>query len=346
MSNEIAILAVLWVGLTLYALLGGADFGGGVLTALASGPSKEKQREMIAATIAPVWEANHVWLIFVITGLFAAFPPAFEALAVALYVPFSIALLGIVLRGSAFAFRAHSEPESGWRWTWTSVFSVASIITPFVLGAAAGAIANGDIHIDGPHITADALRVWLQPLPLLTGFLGLTICAWLAATYLTVEARAQGARDLEDTFRRRALIIGVAAGALALAGVLIISSDAPHLWHGMRHRGLPFVLLSVAGGLTCLAGLQRRRYLIARAGAILAVGAVLAGWGASQWPYLVVPDLTVRDAAALEPALRAILVGLIAGGVLLLPSLLVLFRVFKSAKALREPVEEPSEDLA
>ena len=334
MSYEVAILVAIWIGLTLYALLGGADFGGGVWTVLASGRSKERQRQMIAETIAPVWEANHVWLIFVITVLFAAFPPAFQALSVSLYLPFSIALAGIVFRGSAFAFSAHGEPESGWQRQWARIFGVASIVTPFVLGAAAGAIAGGDIHVSGSSIRADALRVWLQPLPVLTGFLGLMTCATLAATDLTVEARAQRNRELEDAFRTRALASSVAAGVLAVAGVFVVRADAPVLWHGMLHRGLSFVFLSAAGGFASLAGLLLRRYRAARVGAIVAVAAVLGGWGASQWPFLIVPDLRVSVAAAPQASLRAITIGLAIGGAILLPSLFVLFRVFKSAKAM------------
>jgi cytochrome d ubiquinol oxidase subunit II len=335
MSYEVAILVALWIGLTLYALLGGADFGGGVWTVLARGRSKERQRQMIAETIAPVWEANHVWLIFVVTVLFAAFPPAFQALSVALYLPFSIALAGIVFRGSAFAFSAHGEPESGWQRQWARIFGVASIVTPFVLGAAAGAIAGGDIRVNGSSIHADAVRVWLQPLPILTGLLGLATCALLAATYLTVEARAQRDRELEDAFRVGALIGSAVAGVLAVAGVFVVRADAPVLWHGMLHRGLPFVFLSAAGGLTSLAGLVRRRYLAARGGAIVAVASVLGGWGASQWPLIVVPDLRVSEAAAPQASLHAITIGLAIGGAILIPSLLVLFRVFKSAKAMR-----------
>jgi cytochrome bd ubiquinol oxidase subunit II len=310
---------------------------------LAGGSSREKQREMIASTIAPVWEANHVWLIFVITGLFAAFPRGFEVLSVALYLPFSIALAGIVFRGSAFAFRAHGEPGSGWQRSWTNIFGVASIVTPFVLGASAGAIAGGDIHIVGPRIEADALHVWLQPLPILTGFLGLTICAYLAATYLTVEAHAREERDLEDAFRARAIAAGIVGGVLAAVGLLVARADAVFLWHGMLHRGLPFVGVSAAGGVVSLAASVARRYDLARASAIVAVGAVLAGWGASQWPVLVVPDLSVAGAAAPRAALRAITIGMIAGGTLLVPSLLVLFRVFKSSKAMQTPVDATEE---
>jgi cytochrome d ubiquinol oxidase subunit II len=332
-NYQIAVLLALWVGLTLYALLGGADFGGGVWTALATGRAREKQRRLIAASIAPVWEANHVWLIFVITGLFAAFPRAFEALSVALYLPFSIALAGIVFRGSAFAFRAHGEAGSGWQRTWTSIFGVASIITPFVLGASAGAIAAGDIRISSTHISADALHVWLQPLPIVTGLLGLSTCAYLAASYLTIEARTRGERDMEDAFRTRAIVAGVVAGVLAAVGLIAVRADAPVLWRGMLHRGLPFAGLSAAGGLVSLVGHLVRRYDVARAGAVVAVAALLGGWGAAQWPLLIVPDLSVAAAAAPRATLRAITIGMIAGGALLAPSLLLLFRVFKSSKS-------------
>ncbi|MGZ4140364.1 MAG: cytochrome d ubiquinol oxidase subunit II [Actinomycetota bacterium] len=334
MNDRLAILTGIWVGLTLYALLGGADFGGGVWTLLASGRSKARQREVIADTIAPVWEANHVWLIFVITDLFAGFPRAFEVLSVALYVPFSIALAGIVFRGAAFAFRAHGGAASRWSRMWTDVFGIASLVTPFVLGASAGAIAAGGIRVGSTFIQADAVRVWLRPLPVVTGLLGLATCASLAASYLTVEARAHHDRELEDAFRMRAIVASLGAGGLAVAGVLVVRADAPLLWHGMLHRGLGFLFVSAGGGVASLTGLVWRRYRLARAGAIVAVAAVIGGWGASQWPLMIVPDLTVARAAAPASVLRALAIGMAAGGALLVPSLVVLFRVFKSSKAM------------
>jgi cytochrome d ubiquinol oxidase subunit II len=327
---EVLILGALWIGLTLYGLLGGADFGGGVWSALASGPTKERQRALIAKAIAPVWEANHVWLIFVVTGLFAAFPRVFEVLSIALYLPFSIALGGIVLRGAAFAFRSHGDSDSGWQRTWTQIFGIASLISPLALGAAAGAIAAGRIRVQGDIVDAGVVSVWASWLPLMTGLLGLAVCAYLAASYLTVEAVAAGDSELAETFRRRALAGGVAAGICAAAGLVVARAQADVLWHGMLHRGLPFVVLSAIGGVTSLIATALRRYPLARVASATAVAAVLGGWGAAQWPLLIVPDLTVTQAAAPDATLRAVFVGLVAGAVLLLPALALLYRVFKA----------------
>jgi len=330
---EVTILLAIGAGLTLYVLLGGADFGGGVWDLLARGPARERERALIAAAIGPVWEANHVWLIFVVTALFAAFPPAFAALGIALYVPFGIAIAGIVLRGAAFAFRAHGDAGTTWQRSWTRVFGIASLVTPMVLGMSAGAIAAGGIRIEGTAVKAGLIDVWTTPLSWVAGFLALAMCAYLAATYLTVEALQRGDADLERRFRRRAIASGIVAGALAGAGLLAIRADAPVLWEGMTDRGWPLVALSAAGGLVAMVATVRGRDRLARLGAALAVGAVVGGWGVAQWPYLIVPDLTASEAAAPASSLRPIAIGYLVGTLLLLPSLALLFRVFKTSRA-------------
>ncbi len=333
-SLEVEILIAIGAGLTLYVLLGGADFGGGVWDLLARGASHERERALIAEAIGPVWEANHVWLIFVVTGLFAAFPRAFSALSVALYLPFSLALVGIVFRGAAFAFRAHGEPDSGWQRTWTRVFGVASLVTPVVLGAAGAAIGSGRIRVRGDVVHAGIVSAWTSPLSITSGLLALAMCAYLAATFLTVEAVQGGDAELGDRFRRRAIFAALAAGALAAAGLVAVRLDAASLWLGMRRHGWPLVAVSAAAGLGSLLAMVRRRYNLARVGAALAVASVVAGWGVAQWPYLIVPDVTVGGAAAPTDSLRSIAVGFAAGGLLLLPSLIVLYRVFKASRNL------------
>jgi cytochrome d ubiquinol oxidase subunit II len=335
---EVAILLVIGLGLTLYILFGGADFGGGVWDLLALGPARERERALIAASIGPVWEANHVWLIFVVTALFAAFPPAFAALGVALYVPFSIAIAGIVFRGAAFAFRSHGE-GSAWQRRWTRVFGIASLVTPVVLGMAGAALASGRIRVRPDGIVEAGLwSSWTGPLSIAAGALALSMCAYLAAVYLTVEAGARGDLELADGFRRRAVISAVTSGILAAAGLVVVALDAPALWAGMREDGWPLVLLSAAGGLASLLLIVRRRDRAARVAAAVAVGSVVAGWGVAQWPYLIAPDLTAQAAAAPLSALRPIAAGLVLGGALLVPSLLLLFRVFKAARSVSKPL--------
>ncbi|MGZ5299525.1 MAG: cytochrome d ubiquinol oxidase subunit II [Actinomycetota bacterium] len=329
---EVAVLLAIGAGLTLYVLLGGADFGGGVWDLLAHGPTRDRERSLISTAIGPVWEANHVWLIFVVTALFAAFPAAFAALGIALYLPFGIVIAGIVMRGGAFAFRAYGEPDTGWQRAWTRVFGIASLVTPVVLGMSAAAIASGRIRVDGDVVHADLMGAWTGPLSWVAGLLALVMCAFLAATYLTVEAVQRDDRELEERFRRRALGAGLAAGALAGIGLLVVRADAPILWHGMLEGGWPFVALSAVGGVVAMAATYRGRERIARAGAAVAVASVVAGWGVAQWPYLIVPDLTAAEAASPKSSLGPIALGLAVGAALVGPSLLLLFRVFKASR--------------
>ena len=326
------VLGVLWVGMTLYVLLGGADFGGGVWDLLATGPRRQRQRALIAEAIAPVWEANHVWLIFVLTGLVAAFPTVFADLFVALYLPFSLVLLGIVFRGAAFAFRAHGDRDSPWVRTWTRVFGVASLVSPFLLGAAAASIASGRIRVIDGEVEAGLVSAWTGVLSLFAGLFAVAICAYLAATYLVVEADARADAELARDFRDRAFSSGVVAGALAASGLVVVHTHAPVLWEGMTERGIPFVVVSIVGGLASLGAGRAGASRAARAAAAVAVGAVLWGWGAAQWPYLIVPDVTAEAAAAPQDTVRIVAVGFTLGGLLLLPSLLALFRVFKTAR--------------
>ncbi len=331
MSPEAYVVGLLWLGMTLYVLLGGADFGGGVWDLLARGPRRERQRSLIADAIAPVWEANHVWLIFVMTGLLAAFPTVFADLSVALYVPLSLVLLGIVFRGAAFAFRAHGDRDTPWVRSWTRVFGVASLVSPFLLGAAAASVASGRIRVVDGVVVAGPVEAWTAPLSLFAGSFALAICAYLAATYLVVEAATRGDAELVRDFRVRAFVAGVVAGAFAAAGLAVLRAQAPELWDGMTTRGVPFVVASVAGGLLSLRAMRAGASRLARASAVLAVAAVLWGWGVAQWPYLIVPDVTVQSAAAPPDTVRVVAVGFTLGGLLLVPALAALFRVFKTA---------------
>ena len=279
-----------------------------------------------------MWEANHVWLIFVVTVLFAAFPIAFAALSVALYVPFGIAIAGIVMRGAAFAFRTYGEPDTGWQRVWTRVFGIASLVTPFVLGMCAAAIASGRIRISDGIVHADLVGVWTGPLSWVAGFLSLAMCAYLAAVYLTVEAVQHDAPELERRFRRRALGAGLTAGALAAIGLLVIRADAAVLWNGMLEDGWPFVVSSAIAGAIALGATYRGKERVARPAAAVAVASVIAGWGVAQWPYLIVPDLTAAEAAAPKSSLGPIVIGLVVGAALVAPSLFLLFRVFKASQ--------------
>ncbi len=328
-------------GLTLlavvaYGVLGGADFGGGIWDAFAGGPRKQEQRDAISQAMGPVWEANHVWLIFVIVLLFSAFPPAYAALSVGLFFLFHLVLLGIILRGASFVFRAYS-PEgsrnvdgdertlgrSGGRWG--VVFGVASVITPVLLGMSLGAVSAGGFHVANAVVTLEGIP-WLAPVSLAMGAFALALCAYLAATFLAYETRG----ELQEDFRQRALWAGTVVVALSVLLLPLLAIDAPHLWAGLlATRTLPVLGVGLVAALASGWWLRTRRYRAARIAAIGQVGCLLAGWGLAQYPYIIYPDVTIYSAAAPEPTLQFILYSLPLGLALLLPSLWFLFRVFK-----------------
>ena len=323
-------LIVMWLGLTAYVLFGGADFGGGVWDLLAGGTERGRpQRELIEHSIGPVWEANHVWLIFVIVLMWTGFPSVFGAIASTLYIPLTLVALGIIARGSAFAFRKVSTEVSRQR-LFGATFALSSLLTPFFLGTVAGAIASGRVP---PGIAAgDLITSWLNPTSLLTGLLTVAITAYLAAVYLTRDAERASAAKLAEQFRLRALVTGVLLGGLSLAGLLMLRTDAPRLYAELTSgAGLPLVALSVVAGVVSLLLLWWRRYLAVRLTAALAVVALLWGWAAGQFPNLL-PGVTIDQAAATPAVLLATLVALAVGGVLLMPSLWWLYATFQRSE--------------
>src|SRR5215472_6935284 len=315
-----AVAAILWLSLTVYAVLAGADFGGGVWDALAWGPRARRQRLAIATAMGPVWEANHVWLIFLIVGLFTA-------LAVALYVPFTVAMIGIVLRGAAFAFRAHGREAVGRLEPWGVVFGAASVLTPAFLGTAAAAVASGAIRVSGGSVTSGPFAGWTTPLAADLALLAVSICAYLAATYLIVET--EGQPDLQADFRRRAVGAALASGAFALLGLVLAWFSARPLLDVLFGRGLPLLVLALLNGPLALVAVLRGRPQIARVAVAAQVVFVLWAWAVGQWPYLVPPDLTFDGTASPVATLSLLLVVVAAGMAVLLPSLYLLFRVFK-----------------
>jgi cytochrome d ubiquinol oxidase subunit II len=315
------------VALVLYALLGGADFGGGIWDLLAGGPRRRAQRELIERAIGPIWEANHVWLILVLVVLFTAFPPAFAAVSIALFVPLVLLLLGIVLRGAAFTFRTYDRPSGGERWG--LVFSVSSVLAPLMLGVVVGALASGRLEGAGGGAKPFA---WVAPFPLSVGLFAAALFAYLAAAYLAVEA--QGA--LREDFRRRAIAAGIAVLLCAVLAGALSWREAPLVFDGLTRRAwsLPFHLATGAAAVAAFALLVVGRVRAARAAAAGQAGLIVLGWGASQYPYLVVPELTLASASAPRATQVALLWALAAGAVALFPALYVLFRVFKGERPL------------
>jgi cytochrome d ubiquinol oxidase subunit II len=320
-SKPDVVAAILWIGVTLYAVFGGADFGAGMWDLLAGkGERAERARALIDHSIAPVWEANHVWLIFVLVVLWTAFPPAFSAVMTTLYIPLALAALGIVLRGSGFAFR-HALPGPV-REPATRVFGVSSLLTPFFMGTVVGAIASGEVPVGGG---GDPTSSWTGVLPLVTGVLFVAVSAYVAAVFLVRDAGAAGDEDLQPYFTRRALAMALVAGAAALAGVFALHSDARFVYEGLTSDGLPLVILSGLCGLGALGLLAGG---VTRGIRPLAVGAVVAvvwGFFVAQHPYMLPESLTIKEAVGASATQTEVIVVFLVAGVVCLPALGLLY---------------------
>jgi len=343
MTLTYAILIILWLSLIAYAVLGGADFGGGIWDFFAFGKEAERQRSLIGQALGPVWEANHVWLIFLIVGLFTAFPPAFSILSTALFVPFTLAVIGIVLRGAAFIFRANSEAVTSK--VWGRVFSTASTITPFFFGTAAAAVASGQVHVQGGRVQTDLLAGWTTPFALTIGALALSLCAVLAAVNLIIEAQHNNDAELVEAFRRRAMIAGAITLVLDAVAFILSPFQAPLLWHGLLDHALPLAIATALIGLGAATSLFLRRYRLARVLAFTTTALIFASWGLSQFPYLVPVAVTINTAASPPSTLLALLISTSIGMALLLPSLWFLFHVFRGkhpALNVQEQAAEPT----
>jgi cytochrome bd ubiquinol oxidase subunit II len=311
-------------GLTAYAVLGGADFGAGLWDL-----SRDRaQRELVVRAMAPVWEANHVWLIFVVITLFTGFPGAFGVLSRALVAPLSIALLGIVLRGAAFVFRQYGAPDGGRpvRGTalWARVFAISSLATPFAFGTAAGALAAGELRADG---SAGLWRPYLAPLPLVAGLLAVACCAYLAAVYLCRDAERIGSPELVARFRRRALASGVVAGVLALGALPLLP---PALAGPLARVGLPAVAVSAVAGILGLALLWRRQHSWARVAAAAAPAGLLAGWALAMDPWVLPGQVGLAESAAPPVIAGPVIAVLLTGLAIVAPCYLVMLRVLRA----------------
>jgi cytochrome d ubiquinol oxidase subunit II len=311
------------IGLALYVVLAGADFGAGFWQLFAGrGEHAEEIREEAHHSLAPVWEANHVWLIFVFTVFWTAYPKAFGSVASTLAVPLFVAVIGIIFRGAAYALRsgAVSMRESS---AIDTVFSLSSILTPFALGAAVGGIATNRVPVG--NASGHLFKSWLNPTSIFIGVLSVVVCAYLAAVYLAADAAHDKHEQLEEDFRWRALGAGVVAGALAVGGIFIVNADNHALFHSLlTGSALGAVIVSAVAGLTTLALVYVRRYEPARYCAALAVAAIVAGWALSRWP-MILPGLTVHQAAAGHDTLVWVIVAVLVGGAILFPALGLLF---------------------
>jgi cytochrome bd ubiquinol oxidase subunit II len=322
MSKADAAAAILWVGATFYALFGGADFGGGFWDLIAGDAEKgERPRALVQRSLTPVWEANHVWLIFVVVVLWTAFPSAFSAVFSTLYVPIALAAVGIVLRGCGFAFRKSIE-ALGARRAAGATFALSSLLTPFFMGAAVGAIASGNVPAAG---NGDAFSSWLEPLPLLTGAMFVATGAYLSAVFLVGDARRAGEEDLEHYFVRRALAAAAVAGVAAAAGLVELHAESRYVFDRLVDQGLPLVILSALCGIGLLGAMLRGAKKPLRPLAAGAVVAVIWGWGVAQFPYLLPTSLRIDQAAAPDPTLVTVFIVFAAAAILVLPSLGLLY---------------------
>jgi len=313
---------VLFVGIVAYAIFGGADFGAGLWDLIAGGAARgERPRARIQRSLTPVWEANHVWLIFILVVLWTAFSEAFGAIMSTLYVPLALAALGIVLRGAGFAFRK-SVQRLEYRRAMGAAFALSSVLTPFFMGTVVGAIAAGNVPPGG---NGDAFSSWIAPLPLLTGALFVATGAYLAAVFLVADSHHAGDTEMEGYFASRALAAGLVAGVLALGGIAALHADARYAYDRLVVEGLPLVIVSVLCGFGVLALLLQRGRRGLRPLAIGAVVAVVWGWGVAQFPYLLPTSLKVTQSAAPHQTLGAVLVVFIAAVVIVLPALGLLY---------------------
>ncbi|MEJ2540555.1 MAG: cytochrome d ubiquinol oxidase subunit II [Gemmatimonadota bacterium] len=328
MSPELVVAGAILACLVIYALLGGADFGGGVWDLLASGPRSQAQRETIAGAIGPIWEANHVWMIFAVVLLFTGFPPAFSTIMTALHVPVTLMLVGIVLRGSSFVFRKMAPGDEGEDSTWQLVFAGSSIVTPVMLGVVLGAVSTRAIGYEDGRVTGGFVRPWLAPFPWVVGIFALALFAFLAAVYLTLETDDAA---LADDFRRRGLWSGGVVAALGLVVLVLAPGAAPDLAMQLAGRPAGLVLLG-AGGLALLAALlalRARRFGAARILTGALVVAVIGGWGRGMDPWLVAGALTIQGSAAPEVTLNLLMGVLAVGTLVLVPALVYLYLTFK-----------------
>ena len=312
----------MFVAVTLYAVFAGADFGTGLWDILAGGAKKgAPMRRLIDKALGPVWEANHVWLIFVLVLLWSGFPRPFATIMRELAIPFWLVGLGIVLRGSGFAFRKFAPTLEAARLAGI-VFAGSSLFTPFFLGTIAGAIASGRV---GAGITDEV--IWLSPTSILGGVLATGTCAFLAAVFLTEEAERSGDSELTEDLRKKSLISGSITGLISLGGIAVLATDAPTLFDGLTGRGTPEIIIAAIAGSFTMVMLAQGYTRRARFAAVAAVGAVMAGWGFAQYPWILVDNVTIADGAGHPATLTALLIAAAIATVLVVPALILLFRL-------------------
>jgi NADH dehydrogenase len=336
----VAVACILWFAVIMYSVLGGADYGAGFWDLLAGGTKRgERPRGLIDHAMAPVWEANNVWLIFAAIVCWTAFSQAFGSIMKTLFIPIILAGVGIVVRGSGFAFRKIAQ-KAGRKRVLTASFGISSIVTPFMLGAALGGIASG--RVPPGNEQGSLWASWLNSTSIVVGIFGVLISAFIAATFLVADANRYYDDVMASYFRIRAFLIGLAAGIASLVGLFVLRDDSPYIHHGLTHEGLPFVIASAVFGLATLGALWRQfGGTRVRLLAVATVVSVLLGWGVAQYPYILPTTLTIDQAAAPSSVLLWLLIAFSIGVVLVGPALLLLWVLDQ-----RSRLDEGTEDGA
>jgi cytochrome d ubiquinol oxidase subunit II len=328
---------VLLLSLVAYAVFGGADFGAGFWDLTAGGPERgARARSVIERAIGPVWEANHVWLIFIFVLTWTAFPEAYASITLTLFVPLTIAALGIVLRGASFAFRK-AVVALRFRRAFGGAFALSSVLVPYCMGAIAGGIASGRVPAGGK--AGDPVDSWVNPTSIFAGVLAVAVTGYLAAVYLVWDARRLD-EDMVDYFRRRAVVAAVVAAVTVVVGLFVLHADARYVFEGLTSRALPLVVLSAVCGAVALGLLVRDSARGARVAAAGAAAGVIGGWGVAQWPYLLPESLTVSAAAGPSGTMAALLVAVALAVLIVLPGLTLLYVLDRKHLLPEEGVED------
>ncbi len=330
--------AALLLAVIAYAVFGGADFGAGFWDLFAGGDKRGAEpRRVIERAIGPVWEGNHVWLIFIFVVLWTGFSEAYASIWLTLFVPLTIAALGIVLRGAGFAFRK-AVTTTRYQRIFGGAFAIPSLIVPYCMGAVVGAVASGRVPAGG--IAGDPVSSWINPTSVLGGILAVTVAAYLASVYLVVDAARVGQEGMVDYFRRRAVVIAVVAGLVAGGGIFVLREDAVYVFDGLTTRALPIVIASVLLGVISLVMLVRRSHAsLTRITAALAVATIVLSWGVAQWDFILPETLTLEQASAPEGTLGALIVAAVLVVVLVGPAFIWLYRLDQQGMLPEESVE-------
>jgi len=329
---------VLLLAVVAYAIFGGADFGAGFWDLTAGGPERgEHPRDMIEHSIGPVWEANHVWLIFIFVILWTSFPEAYASITLTLFVPLTLAALGIVLRGASFAFRK-AVVQLRYRRLFGGGFALSSVLVPYCMGAVAGGIASGRVPAGGQ--AGDPVDSWINPTSIFGGILAVAVAAYLAAVYLVWDARRLSDNEMTEYFRRRAIIAAGVVGVLGVVGIFVLRADASYLFQGLTSQALPLVILGTLCGVAALVLLLRSAPRGARLLAVFAVLGVIIGWAVAQWPYILPQTLTFAAAASPSGTLTAVLIVVVLAVLIVAPGFILLYVLDQRGLLPEEGAEE------